>query len=159
MLMSAAQSGNAEVIREILLHHPKVDATSNDGKTALTIMIQQAPQKADLTEAIHTLIAAGADVNARDDSSDTPIFAACYHYQAVKPLAEAGANLNAKDDYGQTALISCFTPEFTKAILAAGADPAVRSARGLTAEEEAHQNGATEKAALIEAFTNPPQPK
>jgi len=159
VLMAAAASGNAEVIHEILLHHPAVDAREVNGQTALMILVASSPEKSDITPAIHELLAAGANVSARDEDGRTALFGACGHAAAVKVLAAAGADLNAKNRIGETALMQCFDPEVDKAMLAAGADPSIRNQDGLTAAEQSRKMGAEEAAAVIEDFVRERQGK
>ncbi len=67
------------------------------------------------------LIAAGADVNAKDWYGRTALMKAQTAEQ-TKLLIDAGANVNAKDDYGYTALMNAYTAEQTKLLITAGAD-------------------------------------
>jgi ankyrin repeat protein len=54
--------------------------------------------------AMKMLIEAGADVNARDNTGETPLMYVV-DAEAAKELVEAGANINARDNDGQTPLI------------------------------------------------------
>jgi ankyrin repeat protein len=150
VLIGAARSGSLEMVREILNHHPDVNA-AGDGSTALTAYLRRGTEKSDPAEMIHLLLEAGANPHATPSGGQPTIFAACNSATSVKPLAQAGVDLNAKDQYGQTALMSCFTPEFLRAMIDAGADLSVRSRDGLTAAEEARRIGANDKADLLEA--------
>lgn len=53
------------------------------------------------------MIDLGADLNARDNNGDTPLFMAAYgnkNPEVIKALLEYGADVNIRDDSGKTAL-------------------------------------------------------
>jgi ankyrin repeat protein len=54
-------------------------------------------------KAIKVLVAAGADVNARDRSGTTPLMNCSYLKDAVQELLTAGADPLLQDRYGRTA--------------------------------------------------------
>jgi ankyrin repeat protein len=132
VLMAAARSGSPTVVREILKSHPDVNATSSilcmasagvpaeprprdckqspasDGHTAL---MEGAwghdgnipPEGVDRAEVVRLLLAAGADVNARDKLGLTPLALSTFNPQVVRLLLEAGADPNVRDYRGETA--------------------------------------------------------
>ena len=57
-------------------------------------------------ESVKQHLAAGADVNAKDDEGLTPLHYAAYysHKETVELLIAKGANVNAKNDGGETPL-------------------------------------------------------
>lgn len=61
----------------------------------------------EVTEALSDLLAAGARVDSRGPSANTPLMSAVAnnHVQAVMLLLKAGAKANAKNNYGQNALM------------------------------------------------------
>jgi ankyrin repeat protein len=87
------------------------------------------------------LLAAGADVNARDAYGATALINAAYSGNAemVEALLAAGAEVDAKDELGWTALMkACFNadldrgfPDIVKRLIAAGADPNVKITYGI----------------------------
>jgi len=96
----------------------KVD---EQGRT--TLMLAAAQGRADL---IPGIVAAGADVNARDKEGNSSLFfaAANGHLDAVQALLRAGANVNSADNNGSPVLISPAVQGHTaivKLLLAKGA--------------------------------------
>ena len=88
----------------------------------------------DITE-IQRLIAAGADVNATDNSGMTALMFAAKE-DTAKVLLEAGADVNAKDNDGKTALMFAATNNSSDVawlLLAAGADANAKDNDGSTA--------------------------
>lgn len=89
---------------------------------------------------IAALLAAGADVNARDWAETTPLHrtAAGNHDPAiVAALIEAGADVNPREGNRRTPLHMSHgnrNPEVVRALLAAGADPLARDDRGRIAD-------------------------
>ena len=112
-LMRAAKNGDAAAIRLLLENRADPNARQKNGTTALMLaaglgrgtgaFTKDYATEAELLESVKVLIAAGADVNAVDDSGETPL-----HYGAqasddiVKYLAEKGAKLDVKDKKGRT---------------------------------------------------------
>jgi ankyrin repeat protein len=102
-------------------------------------------------EIVGMLANAGADVNARGNQGQTPIFAAENMPEAIKPLLAAGAELEARDRYGNTPLIRyAFMEPMVKELLADGADPAAVGRNGDTALKVAKQYKCPACATLIE---------
>jgi ankyrin repeat protein len=150
VLMAAVHSGKADVVKEILLHRPDVNATAYGGQTALTMALGIGRDSA--VPIIASLLAYGANLSQTDEQGRTPLFAACYTPSAVRLLVAAGADVNARDRGGQTPLMNCsYKNDFVAAMLEAGADPTLRDSRGATALDRARQMSAKDAAELIEA--------
>jgi len=84
------------------------------------------------------LLAAGADVHARDEYGQTALILAAGngHTATVERLLAAGADVNARDQNGQTALMFAEGrghTEMVERLLAAGADVNARDRNGRTA--------------------------
>ncbi len=93
----------------------------------------------DNIETVKSLIAKGADVNAKEKyTGRTAIFYAVSsgNEEMVRILLEAGANPNAKDNTNETALMSCYsdcTAKIVQMMVAKGADVNIRDKDGDTA--------------------------
>jgi len=65
-------------------------------------------------EIAELLIAAGADVNAKDNDGSTPLHNAAKHDEVVELLIAAGADVNAKNTLGWTPLDRAITSNLTE---------------------------------------------
>lgn len=152
VLMSAVQSGKPEVVKEVLLHNPDVNAKYYSGFTALTMFLQNGGNQPGADDILKTLLAHASNLSLRDEQGTTPIFHACMMPSAVKILVDAGADPNARDNSGQTALLRCvFNKNFVAAMLEAGADPSIADRDGRTPLDAARSMSSKDSAALLEA--------
>ncbi|RYZ23850.1 MAG: hypothetical protein EOO16_03130 [Chitinophagaceae bacterium] len=90
------------------------------------------------TATAHLLMDAGAPVNIKSSSGDTPLHAMVAAGVDESVLARAvllGANLNARNDAGRTPLFNISTPEQAMALLNLGADPIITDNQGRTADQ------------------------
>jgi ankyrin repeat protein len=128
-------------------------------KVDLNVRIQEQPLLSfaiqrggkETPEIVAMLANAGADVNARGNQGQTPIFAAENMPEAIKPLLAAGANLEARDRYGNTPLVRyAFMEPMVKELLADGADPMAVGRNGDNALKVAKQYQCAACSKLIE---------
>ena len=124
-----------------------INTQDENGRTALML--------AKNAETARTLIEAGADVNAKDWYSQTPLRVASmrdYGDSGLAELIKAGADINAQDEYGRTALMHAKNVETAQALIESGADVNAKDVEGITALMWATQKGELKKVqALIEA--------
>lgn len=75
------------------------------------------------SETVKALVAAGAEVNAKDEDGRTALMEAADrdNSESVKILISAGAEVNAKDKEGRTALMRTHKPNCKKLLREAGA--------------------------------------
>jgi len=104
-LIDAAGRGDASAVRQLLSQGASVHARDGQGRTALLAATHAAPGVG--TEAARLLIAAGGDVNAKDNIDDTPyLYAAAEgRNDILKMMLAAGADLKSTNRYGGTGLI------------------------------------------------------
>lgn len=92
------------------------------------------------TGTVTLLLAAGADVRARNRHGVTPLHVAatgCRHPSVITELVEAGAEVNARSDSGSTPLHASWSnqnPLIAYRLLELGADRTARNARGEVAD-------------------------
>ena len=98
-----------------------------------------------------------ASVNLGDANGNTPLNLAAFHghTEAVRFLLGHGAIINKPNNQRQTALIlaaKAGQKQVVDLLLHAGANPAIRDARGWNAEEWAQRQGYTDLAREIHSF-------
>lgn len=122
-----------EIVLKLIKAGAGVNEKTFNWGTVLNDAINQVPDFLS-SQTIEALIAAGANINAADESRGrTPLMSAAQtrSLETVKMLLNAGASINAKDKsastalmWAQTALIypGHYNPKIVKALIAAGAD-------------------------------------
>lgn len=104
---------------------------------------------------LQRLLAAGADLDARDHRGYSPLMLAAYsgNGEAFDCLLAAGADVNSADDGGNSVLMgACFKGhlDIIHKLLAAGADATAKNAAGVDAHGFAVLFGRADVAALLE---------
>jgi ankyrin repeat protein len=140
LLIKAAQSGNPEMVREILRYKPELEKRDNEGKTALLWVGKKsyAEEKEEydgaFIECLRLLAKAGANVNARDENGNTPLHDPASADFAAE-LLKLGANVNARNYDGQTPLhraVEDVSYEVVKLLLSKGAETNAQDKNGRT---------------------------
>jgi ankyrin repeat protein len=146
LMFAVAYNSDAAVTKTLLSAGANVQARDEIGDTPL----MWAAAGNSNPEVIKLLLAAGAHVSERNYLGDTALMWAAGvlggnpHPEITKLLIQDGAQINARNDLGMTPLIlaarSNQDPAVVAALLAAGADPALKSSEGLTAYQYASEN-------------------
>lgn len=152
VLIYAAESGNPEVVREILRYHPKLEAKDGEGKTAIFYAGEYRYKDEDgaRVECVKLLAEAGANVNARDNSGDTPLHG-IFLTDVEEELLKLGADVNARNNEGKTPIFTNVDNDCVSLFLKHGADLSIRSNQGETAAEAAERQGPLRVEALQKA--------
>ena len=154
-LISAAQSDNVGDVQAALDKRAIVNATDNDGRTALQLAALNGREGV-----VKALLAAGADVNKTDKDSRTALHYAARHDDAsvVQALIAAGADVSAQDKCESTPLHLAAEnghEEVVRALIERGADVTATDKKGKTALQLAAANGHVDVVrALLNAGAN-----
>lgn len=157
VLIYAAESGNPEVVREVLSHHPNLEARDRDGKTAIfaAAAYRYETEGDARVECVRLLAKAGANVNARDHKGNTPL-----HETSIGPVEEEllrlGADVNARNDDGETPIFTTYDDNALALFIRYGADLSIRNNEGETVLEAAQRKGSSRLEALRKALQNAP---
>jgi ankyrin repeat protein len=103
-LLRAAKRGNLDVVRRLLQNQADVNATRQDGVTALFKAAKRGH-----TEAVKMLLDCKADMNAANKHGAGPLFACAAngHAEALQTLIHARANVDSPNRNGASALYVC----------------------------------------------------
>jgi ankyrin repeat protein len=155
VLIYAAQSGSPDMVREILRHHPNLEARDREGKTALFAAGDYRNDDKDgaRLECVRLLVQAGANVNARDNDGNTPLHET-FLTDVETELLKLGADVNARNNDGETPIFTTVDDDAIPLFIAHGADLTIRNNKGQTVFEAAKDRGPQREKALVMATQN-----
>jgi ankyrin repeat protein len=153
ILIYAAESGNPEMVREILRYHPKMNARDSEGRTALFAASEYRDGDEDgaRVQCVRLLAQAGANVNARDDYGNTALHET-FLSDVEEELLKLGADVNARNKDGETPIFTTVDDEAIPLFIQHGADLALRNKKGQTVLEAAEGKGPARLKALKDAI-------
>jgi ankyrin repeat protein len=142
ILIFAAESGNPDVVREILSFHPNLEAGDRMGRTALFAAGEYRGQEKEgaRVACVRLLAEAGANVNARDDDGNTPLHET-FLTDVENELLKLGADVNARNNDGETPIFTTFDNAAIPLFIQHGADLSIRNKKGETVLEAAKDKG------------------
>lgn len=153
VLIYAAESGNPEMVREILRYHPKLEQRDREGKTAVFAAgeYRYEVEESKRAECVRLLIEAGADVNARDNEGNTPLHET-FLTAVEQELLKLGADVNARNNDGETPIFRTVDDDAIPLFIEHGADLTIRNNKGETVIEAAKGKGPLREEALLKAI-------
>lgn len=159
VLIYAAESGNPEMVREILRYHPTLEQRDREGKTAVFAAgeYRYEVEEGKRAECVRLMIEAGADVNARDNKGNTPLHKT-FLAEVEKELLKLGADVNARNEDGETPIFTTVDDDAIPLFIDHGADLTIRNNNGQTVMEAAKEKGRLREEALRKAIQKLNQP-
>ena len=153
VLIYAAESGNPEMVREILRYHPKLEARDREGQTAMFAAgdYRDSDEDGARVECVRLLAQAGANVNARDSDGNTPLHE-IFLTDVEEELLKLGANVNARNNDGETPIFTNVDDDDVRLFIEHGADLTIRNNKGETVVEAAQHQGPKRQQILREAI-------
>jgi ankyrin repeat protein len=153
VLLYAAESGNPEMVREILRYQPKLEMRDHAGKTALFAAgdYREGDKDGARVECSRLLVQAGADVNARDKEGNTPLHET-FLTDVEEELLKLGADVNARNNDGETPIFTTVDDDAIPLFIEYGVDLNIRNNKGETVMEAAKERGPLRKKALRKAI-------
>ena len=153
VLIYAAQSGNPDVVREILRYHPDLEKRDREGKTAIFAAgeYRNSDQEGARVECVRLLAQAGSDVNAKNKDGNTPLHET-FLTDVEEELLKLGANVNARNDDGETPIFTTVDDQAIPLFIEYGADLSIRNNKGEDVVEAAKEHGPARMEALRTAL-------
>lgn len=153
VLYYAAESGNPDMVREILRFHPDIEAPGPHGQTALFAAGDYRGSDKDgaRVEIVKMLVQAGADVNARDNEGNTPLHE-IFLTDVEEELIKLGADVNARNKDGETPIFTTVDDDAIPLLIRNGADLTIRNDDGKTVLEASASDGPARQEALRKAI-------
>ena len=157
VLIYAAESGNPDMVREILRYNPKLEMRGRRGQTALFAAGDyiDSDKEGARVECVRLLVQAGANVNARDDNGNTPLHE-IFLTDVEEELLKLGADVNVRNNDGETPIFTT-VDDAIPLFIEHGADLSIRNNKGETVLEAAKNKGPQRQEALRKAIQNLPQ--
>ena len=153
VLIYAAESGNPEVVKEILRYNPNLEAKDREGKTAIFAAgdYRNSDKEGARVECVRLLAQAGADLNARDKDGNTALHET-FLTDVEQELLKLGANVNARNNDGETPIFTNVDNDSVALFIEHGADLSIRNNKGEDVVEAAKEKGPVRQEALRKAL-------
>lgn len=142
VLIGASSSGNPDVVREILKHHPNLEVRDRQGNTALIAASEDnsnAPES-ERADCVRLLVEAGADVNAKNTLGNTALHET-FLRAVEEELLKLGADVNARNNEGETPIFRTVDDSAIPLYIEHGANLEIRNNKGQTAVDAAGEHG------------------